>query len=91
MHQEKTYQYDATGKLIEQNYSGNESGEYKEYSVYKYDPAGVLLEEKKFKNESLTHEISYLYDETHTLVKSQVSRDHKNASIGIVKYSYTFY
>lgn len=91
MRQERTYQYDITGKLIEQTYSSNESGEIKEYSVYKYDPAGILLEEKKFKNDVLLQEISYLYDETNTIVKSRISRDHKNASIGIVKYSYMFY
>jgi hypothetical protein len=91
MHSDKNFVYDASGKLIEKTVSGNESGEIKEYNVYKYDPAGALLEEKRFKNDELTHEISYLYDERNLLVKSQVSRDHKHASIGIVKYGYSFY
>jgi hypothetical protein len=91
MRQERVYQYDAGRRLIERSYSGNESGEIKEYTAYQYDAKGVLLEEKKFRNDVLTHEVSYLYDETKTIVKSQVSRDHKNASIGIVKYAYSYY
>jgi hypothetical protein len=91
MHTDRNYVYDATGKLIEKTFSGNESGETKDYWVYQYSPEGALLEEKKFKNDELTHENSYLYDERNMLVKSQVSREHKHASIGIVKYGYTFY
>ncbi|MFL5765157.1 MAG: hypothetical protein ACJ77K_14535 [Bacteroidia bacterium] len=91
MHSEKIYVYDATGKLIERTFSGNESGDVKDYSAYQYSPEGALLEEKRFRNDDLTHEVSYLYDERNMLVRSQVDRDHKNASIGIVKYGYTFY
>jgi hypothetical protein len=91
MHLDRTYVYDPTGKLIEKSVSGNESGEMKEYSAYQYSAEGALLEEKQFKNDELIHEISYLYDERNLLVKSQVSRDHKTASIGIVKYGYSFY
>jgi hypothetical protein len=91
MRQENVFQYDGNGRLQEKTYTSNESGELKEYSVYEYNPNGVLLEEKRFKNNILTFEISYLYDETFTILKSQVSRDHKNASIGIVKYACEFY
>lgn len=91
MRQENNYQYDASGKLIEQTYISNESGELKEYTAYQYGPSGVLLEEKKFKNDVLLNEISYLYDETNNLLKSKINRDHKNTSIGIVKLGYTFY
>lgn len=91
MHQENLYQYDSYGRLLEKTITSNESGELKEYSVYEYNPNGVLLSEKKFKNDELTFEISYLYDETFTILKSEVSRDHKNASIGIIKYAYEFY
>ena len=37
------------------------------------------------------NEISYLYDSGTTLIKSQINRDFKNSSIGIIKYFYTFY
>ena len=91
MRQETTYQYDENRKLIKRTYQSNESGEVKTYSIFEYATNEVLLTETIFKNEVLTDEINYLYDETNTLVKSEVNRDHKNASIGIVKYAYTFY
>ncbi|MGZ4159126.1 MAG: hypothetical protein ACXVED_19350, partial [Bacteroidia bacterium] len=91
MHQENIFQYDSNGRLQEKTSTSNESGDLKEYSVYEYDPKGILLSEKRFKNDALTFEISYLYDETFTLLKSEVSRDHKNASIGIVKFAYEYY
>ena len=91
MRQENSFQYDSNNRLIEQTYVSNESGEIKEYAAYQYNTTGVLLEEKKFKNNMLTHETSYLYDETFNLVKSKVSRDHKNNSIGIVKFGYSLY
>lgn len=91
MRQENSYQYDSKGLLIEKTFSSNESGNVKEYSAYKYDGNGVLLEEKKFKNDVLIAETSYLYDETNTLLKSKINRDHKNNSIGIVKFAYSFY
>ncbi|MGQ0827398.1 MAG: hypothetical protein ACT4ON_03270 [Bacteroidota bacterium] len=91
MRQENNYQYDSNGRLLERTFISNESGELKEYTVFENDRTGVLLSEKRFKNDVLLNEISYLYDETRNLVKSHVNRDHRNSSIGIVKYSYTFY
>lgn len=91
MRQENTYQYDANGHLLQNTYISNESGNVKEYTVFKYDGNGVLLEEKKFKNDALLFEMSYLYDETNNLLKSKINRDHKNSSIGIVKFGYSFY
>lgn len=91
MKQENTYQYNTNGQVIERTYTSNESGDVKEYYVYKYDGNGVVLEEKKFKNDALISEMSYLYDETNTLLKSKINRDHKNNSIGIVKFGYSFY
>ncbi len=91
MRQENVYQYDNKEFLTEKTYTSNESGNVKEYTVYKYDASGVLLEEKKFKNDALVGETSYLYDETNTILKSKINRDHKNNSIGIVKFGYSFY
>lgn len=91
MRQETVYQYDVNGNLLERTYTSNESGDVKEYTAYKYDGNGVVLEEKKFKNEVLLSEMSYLYDETNNLLKSKINRDHKNNSIGIVKFGYSFY
>ncbi len=90
MHQEVSYNYSTVGFLLERVFKSNESGEWREESTYEYDASGILLSEKKFKNKVLINEISYLFDEN-KLVKSEVNRDFKNASIGIVKYSYTFY
>ncbi|MES2286962.1 MAG: hypothetical protein V4547_14825 [Bacteroidota bacterium] len=91
MRQETTYQYDFNEKLLKRAYQSNESGEVRTFSIFEYSKNEVLITETKFKNEVLTDEINYLYDETNTLVKSEVNRDHKNSSIGIVKYFYTFY
>lgn len=91
MRQENTYQYDANNRLIEYTYSSNESGEEKNRSVFEYDTVGILLTEKKFKNDILLVEKNYLYNETNTLIKSEVNRDYKNTSVIIVKYAYTFY
>ena len=91
MRQESLYQFDAKGNLLEKTFTSNESGNVKEYMAYKYDGNGVVLEEKKFKNDALLSEMSYLYDETNTLLKSKINRDHKNNSIGIVKFGYSYY
>lgn len=91
MRQENTFQYDSNGRLTEQTFTSNESGEKKTKSVFEYDKNGVLLSEKKFTNDELIIEINYLYNETNTLVKSEVNRDHKNTSIEIVKFAYSFY
>jgi hypothetical protein len=91
MRQEKAWQYDDNGKLVKQSIVSNEGGDVNEYSIYEYVKNGVLLTEHKFKNNQLTEEINYMYDEGNVLIKSEVNRDHKNASIDIVKYAYTFY
>ncbi|MBN8697717.1 MAG: hypothetical protein J0L87_14395 [Bacteroidetes bacterium] len=91
MRSENVYEYDNRGFLIEQTYSSNESGEIKTEQVFEYDANGVLLSEKRLKNNELLNEISYLYDENKKLVKSYINRDHKNASIGIVKFAYSYY
>lgn len=91
MRQETTYQYDGNDKLVKRTFESNESGEVSECSIFEYSKNDLLLTETKFKNNELSNEINYLYDESNTFVKSEVNRDHKNSSIEIVKYSYTFY
>lgn len=91
MRQERTWQYDESGKLVKQSFVSNEGGDVSEYSIYEYAKNAVLITENRFKNTILTDEINYMYDESNTLIKSEVNRDHKNASIDIVKYAYTFY
>lgn len=91
MRQESNYVYDENNRLINKMFRSNENGEEKSYSLFKYGDKNTLQTEKKYKNDQLVNEISYLYDGANVLVKSHVNRDFKNASIGIVKYSYTFY
>lgn len=91
MHQEGLYEYNARGFLIRRIMKSNESGELKQESTFEYDANGHLVTEKKIQDTIVTNEISYLFDDFTKLVKSHIDRDFKNASIGIVKYAYTFY
>jgi hypothetical protein len=91
MHQEGLYEYANNGNLIRRILKTNESGELKQESTFDYDANNHLITEKKLKDAVILNEISYLFDEFTKLVKSHVDRDFKNASIGIVKYAYTFY
>jgi hypothetical protein len=91
MHQENIYEYNNAGNLTRHVMISNESGPMKKESTFEYDAQGLLLTEKKIKDKIVLNEISYLFDETSKLVKSHVNRDFKNASIGIVKYAYTYY
>lgn len=91
MRQESNYVYDENNRLINKMFRSNENGEEKTYSLFKYGEKNTLLSEQKYKGDQLVNEISYLYDGANVLVKSHINRDFKNSSIGIVKYSYTFY
>ncbi|HRG51493.1 MAG TPA: hypothetical protein PLL00_01560 [Bacteroidia bacterium] len=91
MYQESTYKYDANNRLIERTINSNESGEQKQHSVFIYSDKNTLLTEQKYKGDQLIMEVSYLYDEANLMIKSQINRDFKNATIGIIKYSYSFY
>ena len=91
MYQEATFKYDANNRLIDRTMSSNENGEQKQHSVFIYSDRNTLLTEQKYKGDQLIMEVSYLYDEANVMIKSQINRDFKNASIGIIKYSYTFY
>jgi len=85
------YKYDSTSNLIGKTFSSNESGEMKTESTYEYNAYGDVITEKRFKKGVLMDEINILYDDTTRLPKSEVNRDHINASIGIVKFGYTYY
>lgn len=91
MRQENTYQYDEKDRLKELFFASNESAEIKTKSIFEYDKNGILISEKKFKNEEIIFEINYLYNETNTLIKSEVNRDFKKSSIEIVKLEYSYY
>jgi hypothetical protein len=91
MRQESNYVYDDNNRLINKMFRSNENGEEKTYSLFKYGEKNELLTEQKYKSDQLVNEINYLYDVANVLIKSHVNRDFKNSSIGIVKYSYTFY
>ncbi len=92
MRLESNYKYDSNNRLIDRVIRTNDNGEQKAHSVFSYNDKNLLITEQKYKEgEVLLNEISYLYDATNTLIKSQINRDFKNASIGIIKYSYTFY
>jgi hypothetical protein len=91
MHQENIYEYNLNDQLTRRVLTSNENGERKEESTFDYDRNGHLVTEKKFENKDVINEIAYLFDDFTRLVKSHVDRDYKHASIGIVKYAYTFY
>lgn len=86
-----TWKYDAQGRVIEKTSYSNTTGNARSSAQYEYDAKGNLTGEKRFKDQLQTNEISYLYDESGLLLRSQVNRDILNKQIGIIKYSYTFY
>jgi bifunctional DNA-binding transcriptional regulator/antitoxin component of YhaV-PrlF toxin-antitoxin module len=90
MHQENLYEYNAVNLVSRHIFISNISGEMKSERAFEYDKDGSLVTEKKMKDGVVQNEIGYLFDDV-KLVKSHVDRDFKNASIGIVKYAYTFY
>ena len=90
MNASNTWKYDDKGRVTKKTYSSNSTGDIKQSWAYEYDAAGNLVAEKRFRNDAQTNEISYLYDEKGTLLKSQVNRDFPQKSIGIIKYSYTY-
>jgi hypothetical protein len=91
MRQEKNYTYDETSRLINQSNTSNDSGEKNEHVIYDYSKNSNLLSKVQFDGTTLVYETNYMYDENTGLVKSEVNRNHKTASIDIVKYTYTFY
>ncbi len=91
MHEESDYEYNEQNYLVKKIYINNQSGEVRLESIYEYDANGSLTSEKKMKGTEVLNEVSYLFDDATKLVKSQIDRDFKNASIGIVKYAYTYY
>ena len=91
MKQENKYSYNNKNQLIEYVLKSNENGDINKTSTYEYNEKGNTITEKRFVKNVLLNEVSYLYDETNTFAKSHLNRDFKNASIGIVKYSYSFH
>lgn len=91
MHEESDYEYNEKNQLVKRIYINNQNGDVRLESTFEYDAGGSLVSEKKMQGKQVLNEVSYLFDDTTKLVKSHIDRDFKNASIGIVKYAYTFY
>lgn len=90
--QEQTlYKYNTEGKLIETNYFDNNGGEQRSSVQYDYTKDGLINAKTLFKETTKTNYINFLYDSSSKLLQSEVNRDYKNASIGIVKYSYYYW
>jgi len=85
------YKYNDKHLLIEKKIGGNDGSSSLENYDYELDDAGTLNELRIFKDGIKTNNISYLYDKTTKIVDSEVNRDFKNLSIGIIKYNYTYY
>lgn len=86
-----TYKYNPKGYLLDKKLSSNDG--YSSHESFEYDPGeadtfnGIHL----FKDGVKTKDISYIYDKTTRFLESDVSRDHKNASIAIARYVYDCY
>lgn len=91
MFNENIYEYDFADRVIKRKNTANENGDIKTEKLFTYDSKGILNSEKFLKNDELISETTYLYENDSPLVYSRLIRDHKNASIGIVKFIYTFY
>ena len=91
MKQENNYNYNSNNQLMESRLISNESGDINKKTNYEFSEKGNLITEKRYIKNELLNEISYLYDDTNTILKSHINRDFKNSSIGIVKYAYSFF
>jgi len=89
--QEYKYEYDEKGRLTKNSYNSNENGNKLEEHQYIYDEKNNIITEAYLKGSIKTNELSYLYDENAGSLKSLLDRDFENKSIGIVKYTWTFY
>jgi len=91
MREENEYKYDSLNRVVTKKYFNNESGDARLETNYEYDKNGFLAGEKRYKNHALITEMYYLFEDSTSLVKSEVNRDHANSTIEIVKYDYSFY
>lgn len=91
MFRESNYEYGTTDRVTKLSINSNENGDMKTATTYEYDKKGMLVSEKFYKNNVLLTETSYLYEDGVQIPNSKLIRDHKNASIGIVKFIYSFY
>ena len=91
MFRESNYEYGTTDRVTKLSINSNENGDVKIATTYEYDKKGMLASEKFYKNDVLLTETSYLYEDGVQIPNSKLTRDHKNASIGIVKFIYSFY
>lgn len=89
--QEYKYEYDVNGRVTKTSYSSNENGSKQVEHQYIYDDKNNLVTEIYLKGGEKTDELSYLYDEKNNSLKSLLDRDFINKSIGIIKYSWSFY
>ncbi len=85
------YRYDSLGRLASQLYTSNSGGDTKEAMEFGYDEAGNVLSEKKYDNEMLVANTEYLYDPQKKFVTSRIVRFFGACTIGITKYTYSFY
>lgn len=89
--QENNFEYDAKNRLVKHIFYSNENGELKTESVFEYDNYNNLLSEKKLLNNKPLFETYFIYDQETKLIKSEVNRDYKNATVIIKKYFYEFW
>lgn len=87
----ESFKYNSSNKIIEKNYFSNTGGEINEKVEIEYDTNQNIALEKHYKNNVKTNEYSYLYDENNKFIKSQLDRSFTNNTIGIIKFSYTFW
>lgn len=87
----ESFKYNTSDKIIEKNYFSNTGGEVSEKVEIEYDTNQNIAIEKHYKNNIKTNEYSYLFDENNKYLKSQLNRNFTNNTIGIIKFSYTFW
>ena len=85
------YQYNDKGLLSEKKMTSNDGFLSQESYEYGFDATGLLQDLQIFKSGVKINNISFVYSKENNQIESEVNRDDKNASIGIVKYEYGFY
>jgi len=81
--------YDASGRIIGYQNTGNLNGVINHNTTIKYDSLGKIVEEGIWVDYKQRHHIEYMYEDG--LISNKLDRDNEKGVIGIIRFSYEMY